>query len=284
MPTKAARYWRSNILWQLFQMIVLNWKILKIVALEIRFDYRLLIAIRKQVFMLIGLLVVWRLLYVPNVINSETLYWLERIVFTLTIVVVARAGAIAIDTFIAHFIVPLVERTKTRIDDIIVYLFRTAFVVAVWMIAAVISLKILSGLNVEMIFAGFGICVIFFALAARKRIEKSMEKRLQKQGFQLLIKIMETSQIKKGIELIQEIARKTSGITSSSVLIESFDNYYVIVSIVYKLQKGEKKLAVKKAIMEEITVKFEQAGQDLEIAVLPETNFNQGVSISKKAA
>ena len=264
-------------------MIVLNWKILKIVALEIRFDYRLLIAIRKQVFMLIGLLVVWRLLYVPNVINSEALLWLERIVFALAILIGAWAGAISIDTFIAHFIVPLVERAKTRIDDIIVYLFRTVFLVAVWMIAAVISFKILSGLDVEMIFAGFGVCAISLALSARGQIEKSMDKWLQKQGFQLRIKIIETSQMKKGIELIREVTQKTSGIARPSVLIENFDNHYVIVSIAYKLQKKGIELAVKKTMIEEITEKFERASKDLEIAVLSETNFNQEISISKKA-
>lgn len=101
--------------------------------------------------------------------QEATQIWINRIYYILTIFNIAWLVTRTVDALIEHYVVPLTEKTKTDLDDILLPIFRSSFRVIIWTLAIVVGLNN-AGYNVGAILTGLGIGGLAFALAAKDTI------------------------------------------------------------------------------------------------------------------
>ncbi len=95
--------------------------------------------------------------------------WIDKSYYILIIVNIAWLITRVFDALLQEYIVPLVSKTDTDIDDQLLRLFRTCIKTAVWGIAIIMALDN-AGYSIKSILAGLGIGGLAFALAAQETV------------------------------------------------------------------------------------------------------------------
>ncbi|HOX31047.1 MAG TPA: mechanosensitive ion channel [Spirochaetales bacterium] len=99
-------------------------------------------------------------------LEGEAQLWMGRIVGALTTLALAWAIDKGIDSIITEYLVPVVERSDSKLDDQLLPLLRKGARLLVWSLALLLALKN-AGYDVGALIAGLGIGGVAIALAAK---------------------------------------------------------------------------------------------------------------------
>jgi len=94
---------------------------------------------------------------------------IDRIAFFLVILVVTWAVARLIDNLISEYLVPIIEKSDSKLDDQLLPVLRKGASAIVWIAGSIVALDY-AGYNVGTIVAGLGIGGLAFAFAAQETI------------------------------------------------------------------------------------------------------------------
>jgi len=95
--------------------------------------------------------------------------WISRAYSILIVFNIAWMLNRLIDALLTEYIVPLVEKSKSELDDQLLPIFRKAIKLIIWIVAIIVAINN-AGYNVGAILAGLGIGGLAFALAAQDTI------------------------------------------------------------------------------------------------------------------
>ena len=101
---------------------------------------------------------------------GEKVYlWIGHIYYILILLNVAWLITRLFDSLVNHFVVPIVEKSKSDLDDQILPIIRKGLKIVVWTVAIIVGLNN-AGYNVGALLAGLGIGGLVFALAAQDTV------------------------------------------------------------------------------------------------------------------
>lgn len=95
--------------------------------------------------------------------------FLQKVYYVLIIINIAWLFARLIDALIEEYLVPLVEKSDSSLDDQLLPILRKAIRITIWVIAIIVALNN-AGYDVGAVIAGLGIGGLAFALAAQDTV------------------------------------------------------------------------------------------------------------------
>jgi MscS family membrane protein len=118
-----------------------------------------------MIIVIIGFYYAQRRLTLDASIDAMT----DKIVLFVVILVVTWAVARLLNDLISQFLVPIIEKSDSKLDDQLLPILRKGASILVWVLGIVIALDNV-GYNVQTIIAGLGIGGLAFAFAAQETI------------------------------------------------------------------------------------------------------------------
>ena len=126
----------------------------------------ILVDMIEEPIVLTGILVaVWFSVRLLTLSDTAWL-WIERLFYVLVIFNIAWLIVRTLDALVEHYVVPIAQKTKTDLDDVLLPLARSAFKIIIYGLALIVGLNN-AGYNISAILAGLGIGGIAIAMAAR---------------------------------------------------------------------------------------------------------------------
>lgn len=124
--------------------------------------------IEKPVALVIILLGIWLAFQALNVSESVSA-WINNGFQFVIVLTIAWIATRLIDAVLKEYVSPMVSKSKTDLDDMILPILRKGSKVIIWVMAIIVALNN-AGYNVGALLAGLGIGGLAFALAAKDTI------------------------------------------------------------------------------------------------------------------
>lgn len=134
-----------------------------------KLDDILLDMLEEPIAYLIGITGIWKSIYYIE-ISENFGNLLDKVYYLVVIGFVAWALARTMDALIQIYLVPIVEKSKSELDDQLLPILRKTLKASIWTICIIIGLDN-AGYDVGAVIAGLGIGGLAFALAAQDSVK-----------------------------------------------------------------------------------------------------------------
>jgi len=134
-----------------------------------KLDDILLDMLEEPIAYLIGITGIWKSIYYIE-ISESYVSSLDKVYYLVVIGFVAWALARTMDALIQIYLVPIVEKSKSELDDQLLPILRKTLKASIWTICIIIGLDN-AGYDVGAVIAGLGIGGLAFALAAQDSVK-----------------------------------------------------------------------------------------------------------------